>query len=242
MSRLLSVNNSNNNNNNNNNNNGNKDQLRKLGSILQKGKVGDQADNETRKGTALKIDSRPEVPPSEADELPLDLAVKENIDELEDSYETIAFMTKDDVLIQENLDDGGQFGSFPSQHFLDRKALLRSLPDEVDLLDTPWEEIERIYSTLNRLDEDKAVHAKYMKRFGIEENDLLTKLRLGKNLDDMCKAGRRGEKYDVPKGLERVFKRLYPYNVVGFDRSLLGVPLRNGKHSLKSDNEERARK
>lgn len=241
VSRLLLINNGDNNNNNN-NNNGNKDQLRKLGSILLKGKVGEQSDKDTRKGTALNIQSKQEAPPSTADELSLDLAVKENIDELEDSYETIAFMTKDDVLIQENLDAGGQFGAFPSKHFLDRKALIRSLPDEVDMLDTPWEEIERIYSTLNRLDEDKAVHAKYMKRFGIDEKDLMTRLRLGKNLDDMCKAGRRGEKYDVPKGLERVFKRLYPYNVVGFDRSILGVPLRNGRHSLKSNDEDKARK
>ncbi|KAF3993426.1 hypothetical protein FT663_00449 [Candidozyma haemuli var. vulneris] len=245
VSRFLSNSNNNgngNNNNNNNNNKGNKDQLRKLGSVLSKGKVGESTDKETRKGTALNISTKNLPPPSTIDESALDLAVKENIDELEDSYETVAFMTKDDVQIQENLDSGGQFGSFPSKHFLDRKALIRSLPDEVDMLDTPWEEIERIYSTLNRLDEDKAVHAKYMKRFGIDEKDLMTKLRLGRNLDDMCKAGRRGEKYDVPKGLERVFKRLYPYNVVGFDRSILGVPLRTGKHSLKSDDDENARK
>lgn len=207
----------------------NKDLLRKLGSILQKGKVGDGSEK-GRTVTELDLDTPTE--PLKSQELALDATVKNNIDELEDSYETLAFMTRDDVAIQENFDEGSQFGSFPSEHFLDRRALIRSLPDEIDILETPWEEIERIYLLLNKLDEDKAVHMKYMSRFGMDHKDLQAKLRLGSNLDDMCKAGRRGEKYEVPKGMERVFKRLYPYNVVGFDRSILGVPTRSGRHRI----------
>lgn len=198
-----------------------KKQLKNLGSVLLQGKVG-----EARQLTQLEFEL------SDRGDLSLDAAVKENIDDLEDCFEKVAFMTKDDIAIQENLDGGRQFGSFPSEHFFDRRELIRSLPDEVDMAQTPWDEIERVYLLLERLDRDTAVHTKYLKKFGIDDNDLITKLRMGHNLRNMCSAGRRGEKYEISKGLERVFKRLYPYNVVGFDRSLVGVPLRDGKHMM----------
>lgn len=194
--------------------------LKSLGSQLLQGKVG-----EGRRLTPVKV-----APPP--DHLSLDAAVKENIDDLEDSFEKVAFMTKDDIAIQENLDGGRQFGGFAPLHFFDRRELIRSLPDEVDMQSTPWTEIDRVYRLLERLDRDAAVHAKYLKKFGIHDHDLVTKFRLGNNLRDMCQAGRRGEKYEVPKGLERVFRKLYRYNVVGFDRSLVGVPLRSGKHAV----------
>lgn len=209
-----------------------KKQLKNLGSILLQGKVGDAQD---RKLTDLDLESQLPKQPSQ---LALDITVKENIDELEDCFEKVAFMTKDDIAIQENFDQGGQFGSFPSEHFFDRRELIRSLPDEVDLLETPWEEIERVYKLLEKLDVDRSVHAKYLKKFGIDDNDLITRLRMGNNLRDMCSSGRRGEKYEISKGLERVFKKLYQYNVVGFDRSLVGVPLRGGKNNLKKNASE----
>lgn len=198
-----------------------KKQLKNLGSVLLQGKVGDD-----RPLTQLELET------PDRDDLSLDAAVKENIDELEDCFEKVAFMTKDDIAIQENLDGGRQFGGFSSEHFFDRRELIRSLPDEVDVQNTPWDEIHRVYRLLERLDRDAAVHAKYLKKFGIDDNDLITKLRMGHNLRDMCSSGRRGEKYEIAKGLERVFKKLYRYNVVGFDRSLVGVPLRTGKHAM----------
>lgn len=209
-----------------------KNDLKRLGSFLQKGEVDSSSD--LRSTTDLDLSNT--QPKTEA-ELALDLAVKENIDDLEDSFETVAFMTKDDIAIQENLDQGHQFGKFPSEHFLDRKALIRSLPDEIDLLETPWEEIDRVYALLRRLDEDRSVHLKYVQKFGIDPNDLITRLRMGNNLDDMCRAGRRGERYEMPKGLERVFKKLYEYNVVGFDRSIIGVPMRGGRHGARGKND-----
>lgn len=207
----------------------NKKNLKKLGGLLHKGKVGEDNETASRPTTDLDLDSDNKQSPQPPHELALDLAVKENIDDLEDAFEKVAFMTKDDVAIQENFDQGNQFGSFASEHFLDRKALLRSLPDEIDIIDTPWEEIDRVYKLLKKLDEDKSVHLRYVRKFGIDPNDLITRLRMGNNLEDMCKAGRRGERYEMPKGLERVFKRLYQYNVVGFDRSIVGVPMRSGK-------------
>lgn len=207
-----------------------KNDLKRLGSFLQKGEV--ESSKDARATTDLDLGSNP----VKNAELALDLAVKENIDELEDSFETVAFMTKDDIAIQENFDQGHQFGKFPSDHFLDRKALIRSLPDEIDMLNTPWEEVDRVYLLLRRLDEDRSVHLKYVQKFGIDPNDLITRLRMGSNLDDMCRAGRRGERYEMPKGLERVFRKLYQYNVVGFDRSIVGVPVRSGRHGSKGNN------
>lgn len=211
----------------------NKNDLKKLGGLLHEGKVGDESAPSARKSTELDLD--PKSPPTPPAQLALDAAVNKNIDELEDTFETVAFMTKDDVAIQENFDQGNQFGSFASDHFLDRKALIRSLPDELDILNTPWEEIDRIYKLLKTLDEDRSVHLRYVRKFGIDPNDLITRLRMGNNLEDMCKAGRRGERYEMPKGLERVFRRLYQYNVVGFDRSIVGVPMRSSRHGKWAD-------
>lgn len=214
--------------------NDNKNELKKLGSFLHKGKVGKgNGGNLENPRTSADLDLDPA--PEQGRELALDLVVKENIDELEDNFETVAYMTKDDVAIQENFDQGNQFGSFPSEHFLDRSALIRSLPDEIDIFETPWEEIDRVYLLLRKLDEDRSLHQKYIQKFGIDPNDLITKLRMGSNLNDMCKAGRRGDRYEMPKGLERLFKRLYQYNVVGFDRSILGVPIRGGRHGDKGN-------
>lgn len=214
----------------------NKNDLKRLGGLLHNGKVGDDSVSTTRKSTDLELDTKPEPTPAIPAELALDIAVKKNINELEDNFETVAFMTKDDVAIQENFDQGNQFGSFSSEHFLDRKALIRSLPDEIDIVNTPWEEIDRIYNLLKKLDEDRSVHLRYVRRFGIDPNDLITRLRMGNNLEDMCRAGRRGERYEMPKGLERVFKRLYEYNVVGFDRSIVGVPLRSSNNGKGNQN------
>lgn len=204
----------------------NKEQLKNLATVLQQGKVSlGSTEWEPRA-------SKPLVG------LALDQSVKDHLPELEESYDTIAFMTREDVAIHENFKSRGLFNTFPSEHFFDRKSLLRTLPDEVDLLKTPQEEIDRVYKSLKSLDEDKSVQLKYMARFGINQDDIHTRLRLGNNVEEMCKAGRRGEKFEVSKGFDRIFKRLYPYNIVGFDRSIVGLPMRGGRHALSRGTEK----
>ena len=62
---------------------------------------------------------------------------------VQEAYETVAYMSVDDLEIQRNLDQGKQF-SFPSEHYLDRKKIIRSLPDEVDLFDLSGVNLEKI--------------------------------------------------------------------------------------------------
>lgn len=200
----------------------NKDQLKQLGNFLQKGKVA-AAD-----GKIVPVHAKPSAPDS-AEMSALDECVDRKLDELDDSFATVAYMDKNDIKIQENFDEGRQFGAYPLLHFFNRKAVIRSLPDEIDLLETPWEEVQRVYAELQKLDDDQAVHSKYMKKYGIGHNDLIMRFRIGRNLYDLCKTGRRGEKYELPKALDRVFKNLYQYDVIGFDRSIVGVPLRAAK-------------
>lgn len=202
-------------------------ELRRLGSILQQGKLGE---------TIREKPEQPRVPAH----LPLDVIVEEFREELCDSFDKIAYMSKDDVEIQSNFAKGRQFGSEPSLHFFDRKAAIRSLPDEVDVLSTPWEEIQRIYLVIQKLDDDKTTQKRVLERMGIREPDLMTKLKMGRNVEELCKAGRRGEKFRPGGSWDRVFRRLYAFNEVGFDRTLLGAPLRGGKHE--SGDHDRMRK
>lgn len=198
----------------------NRHPLQKLGHILQKGQVG----TEERKPTTLKLEADPE--PTE--KLALEATAEKYSEELFDAYDKIAYMTHDEILIQSNLDGGNHFGSYPS-HFLDRKLLIKSIPDEIDVFNTPLEEIGRVYDVLRQLDEDKNVHWKYLEAYEVDSRDLRTRVRLASNLPSMCKAGRRHSPYEQAKGIENVHRQIFHYNVEGFDRSFLGVPLRSRK-------------
>lgn len=200
-----------------------KNELKSLGAKLQKGSV--SAAPLPRPATPLET-TRPQ------NSLVLDRVVHENYNELMDNYWKLVFMTKEDIDIQVALDQGRQFGSYPSEHFLDRKKIIRELPDEIDILKTPQEEIDRVYSDVRKLDRDRAMHDKCMKYHGIDHNDFILKLRMGNNLEAYNKAERRTETFKHPSGLERIFQHLYAYNVEGFDRSTFGMPLLSGKHVL----------
>lgn len=228
-------------------NNGNKDEdkdlLKKLGSILQRGKVGSES---AGKGNHRKLKTRLEEKPKEMtqyqkESLALELVVREHLPELEKSYQKLAFMTRDDIRIQENLALGAQFGAAPSGHYLDRAAIIQTLPNEVDLLNTPWDEIQRIYGALEQLDQDKSLASKVLKKYRIDERDLKTRLKVGKNVDGVCRSGRRKENYEVPRLFDRMFNHLHPFNIVGFDRSISGAPLLSGKHSIRRDSKQRIR-
>lgn len=199
----------------------NKERLKRLGSILQKGKV---------------TPSDP-LPPTPTSTNALQDCVARHIDDINKSFDTVGYMSRDDITIQENLDGNAQFGTYPSQHFLNRKRVIRSLPDEIDLLETPGAEVDRIFNDISRLDADPALHAKQMKQYSIQYRDLITRYRIGRNLHDWCRAGRRGERFAPLRAMDRTFANLYEYNVVGFDRSILGVPLR--PHSMPSSPETR---
>lgn len=156
--------------------------------------------------------------------------------QVQEAYETVAYMSVDDLEIQRNLDQGKQF-SFPSEHYLDRKKIIRSLPDEVDLFDLSGINLEKIYKDLRRLDEDKSVQLKYYKKYLRNYDDLINNLIQEFNgINSKFKSLRREEITNLslaPSAFyykENLFNQ--PYNVIGFDRSISGLPLRTGKNRL----------
>ncbi|EGV63469.1 hypothetical protein CANTEDRAFT_123787 [Yamadazyma tenuis ATCC 10573] len=197
----------------------NKQALRNLGMSLQNGIKNKQAKNED-----IGIDD-------------MDEEHKDNYKILQNYYDSISHMTTEDLLIQQNLDEGKQFRSFPSEHYLDRKNLIKNLPDEIDIFNTSLSKIEKIYKDLGKLDKDKSVQLKYYKRYLRNYSDpILRILQEFNGISDKFKMLRRNEldKLFLNPNSSLFNDNLFhlPYNVVGFDRSLSGFPLRTGKHRL----------
>lgn len=203
--------------------NNNKIQLKNLGSILLKGKVGQQ-DSESKANKHVEV-----VPQPKNAQTYLQDFVDVHSEDLENSSFIIGYMSKDDIKLQECLDSGRQFGGSGSGLVLRRSTAIESLPEEIDVLKTPWEEIERVYGVLKELDNDQRIHFKYKKRLSIDTKSLLAVRN--KKLTDMCKFARRDQKRQLLP-VELAFESIFQYNVVGFDRSFGGVPLQTGKHAF----------
>ncbi|CAH6719162.1 hypothetical protein CLIB1444_02S02322 [[Candida] jaroonii] len=184
------------------------------------------------------------VPIQKSKDQTRDSKVEEKIDDNEDThkklkdyYDSIAYMTADDLMIQQNLDQGKQFNSFDSEHYLDRKTLTKNIPNEIDIFETPYPEIEKIYKDLNKLDTDKTVQLKYYKRYLDNYSDPVNLLLQEFNrIDEKFKLLRRDEIDNLNLNPNSYFyhENLFnlSYNVLGFDRSISGFPLRMGKHKL----------
>ncbi|KAK6456864.1 uncharacterized protein RJT20DRAFT_35021 [Scheffersomyces xylosifermentans] len=172
------------------------------------------------------------LPPSYASEQ------QHNLSRLNDLYDSVSHMSADDLHIQQNLDQGRQLFSFNSHHFLNRKELIRSLPDELDLFNPEQlKKIESIYDKLGKLDNDKTVQFKYFKRYLRRYDDPINVLIQQFNgISKKFKLLRRKEidNLSLAPGAYLYNENLFnlPYNVVGFDRSITGFPLRSGKHRL----------
>lgn len=192
--------------------------LKNLGLSLQKGNL------------------KQEEEPASTTEL-INLAVDPESDRIQQAYETIAYMTTDDITIQKGLDQGSQFNTFPSEHYLDRKQIIRNLPDEIDVFETPMAEIKHVYEQLARLDDDRLVQLKYFKRYLKNYDDpVIQLLQRFNKINDKFKLLRRREVDNLALAPNAFLYKEnlcnVPYNVLGFDRSITGLPLRSGKHQL----------
>lgn len=159
---------------------------------------------------------------------------KKTYKKLQSYYDSISHMPTEDLLIQQNFDEGKQFKSFPSEHYLDRKDLIRNLPDEIDIFKTPLSKIEKIYKDLGKLDEDRSVQLKYYKRYLRNYSDPIVRIIQEFNgINDKFKLLRRNEidKLYLSTNSSLFKDNLFglPYNVIGFDRSISGFPLRLGR-------------
>ena len=202
-----------------------KQMLKKLGIQLQKGQINHDEDQ----GHAREIEepSSRLKPVATIRQPPLH---HQNI--LSYYYDIISHMSEDDLIIQQNCDQGRQLFSVPSDHFLDRKSIIANLPDEINLQDSKqMEQVDEIYKKLSELDNDKLVHLKYYKRYLNDYDDPVQTLIQGFNgIDKKFKLLRRMEidSLSLAPGAYLYLENLFnlPYNVVGFDRLFLGLPLR----------------
>lgn len=155
-------------------------------------------------------------------------------EELEENYLKVIQMSEEDIRIQEHFSQGLQWGGHSPAHFFDRAAAYRSLPDTIDLLNTPRSEIERVYGVISDLDNDKSLFERAIK---VASNKVPTPGNRGrqeKNFFESCKNLRRGESPQPQLTRELISRVLFPYDVVGFDRSILGFPL-SGVKAISDD-------
>ncbi|CAN3370024.1 hypothetical protein DICA2_F29822 [Diutina catenulata] len=147
-------------------------------------------------------------------------------------YDTVSHMTCDDLAIQLHCDSDRQLFSSASGHYLDRKSMIRDLPDSLDLFNPDdMAKIDDVYAALEKLDEDDTVHAKYFQRYLTRYDDPVQLLIQKFNgIDKKFKLLRRKEidSLSLAPGAYLYHENLFgvPYNVVGFDRSISGLPLR----------------
>lgn len=208
--------------------------LSNLGASLQKGEIQENNDNNNDNGSNNNNNNNNNNSNDEGDKL---VGIKDNYKKLQDYYNSISYMSIEDLMIQQNLDEGKQFKSFPSEHYLDRKQLLKDIPDEIDIRNTPLSKIHKIYKNLDKLDEDKTVHLKYYKRYLNNYADpIIHLLQEFNGINEKFKLLRRNEldSLSLNPGSYLYKENLFnlPYNVVGFDKSISGFPLRTGKHRL----------
>ncbi|WPK23025.1 hypothetical protein PUMCH_000249 [Australozyma saopauloensis] len=195
-----------------------KKQLARLGEALQRGGILKQKPN-------LNPESDPKLDEEETE--PNSALARCSLkykSELGESYSAIVQMSREDIDLQANLTKGSQWGSVLPLHFKDRTAAYRSIPHSFDVLTTPWGEIKRIYKTFDELDHDNTFFHKAL----VQNKAPPSRNRVREQNDfyQRCKQLRRDEQ---PRSLltgEQITKALYPYNVMGFDRSAMGFPLR----------------
>lgn len=161
-------------------------------------------------------------------------------DKIQQLYETVAYMTLEDLLIQNNLDEDLPFNSFESEHYLDRKALIRNIPNEIDIFNTPMSEIKKIYEDLSKLDDDRSVQLKYFKRYLKNYDDpVIQLLQQFNKINDKFKLLRKREIDNLALAPNAFLYREnlcdLPYNVLGFDRSITGLPLRTSEKNKLAD-------
>ena len=160
--------------------------------------------------------------------------VDENIvhEQLENAFVTVALMTNKEFLEQIALDGRNfPFKHFKSDYLIDRQEILRQIPDMINIFNKQdMKKIEQIYQNLSKLDQDKSMHLQFLKQSFIDyKNDLLYLDQFLRGINLKFKQYRRGEVryfFVYPTVFEHVHdKILHQYNVVGFDRSLFGMPL-----------------
>ena len=194
--------------------------------IRQSGRLGESL----LKGEVLASDPQPQEPPEPLEPSPsaLQECAERHRADLEDNYATIVHMSEDDIRIQRNFARGLQWGGHTPRHFFDRAAAYRAVPAGADLLTTPWTELLRVYTTLELLDTDKELFERALKLANGRMTAGNDRARQEKKFFQSCRNLRRGVAPRAPSVADQILAVL-PYNVVGFDLTVLGFPLGGAK-------------
>ncbi|KAI5957692.1 hypothetical protein KGF57_002958 [Candida theae] len=153
-----------------------------------------------------------------------------------EEFESYSVMNKQQFLFQMGLDGDKPFMSFHNPHFVDSKRILRNLPDQIDVLNPEdMKRVNEVYDQLQQLDSNPALHEKFLKRYFYDyENDLMKLGQFMRGINSKFKMLRRNEseKFNPESVIHEYVndKMKHPYNVVGFDRSFIGMPLRKEPH------------
>ncbi|CAI5760060.1 unnamed protein product [Candida verbasci] len=201
--------------------------LKNLGLDLQKGDINHQRDH--REDEDKNTNNHNEL---DTEDLPSNNETINKLNHMYDEYESFASMSSKNLLFQIALDGDGPFMSFVSNHWLDRKKLLRNLPNKIDVFNQEdMAKVEHIYKELSKLDSDPNLHERYLKEyFNDYTNIMINATEAAKSLDSKFKSIRRKENLlsQMRKSLtDLIDEKITNYNVVGFDKSLMGMPLRN---------------
>lgn len=164
---------------------------------------------------------------------------------IQQTLEKVNAMSYRELRMQKFLDADRPFLSTKAEGALMRKNLIRDLPATIDLFDdtkadadsgvyptNTFEDVARIYSDLAQLDTDETVYNKYYDRYNILRGDTNDIMQGFNGIAEKFQLVRRGESFNLPLSPNhyRFEVNLFnmPYNVPGFDVSLLGMPLRFG--------------
>ncbi|KAI5956441.1 hypothetical protein KGF54_000916 [Candida jiufengensis] len=197
-----------------------KQMLKILGVSLQEGKIENNEDGKEEEQLTKQEDQDEEDSINQIPQL--------------SEYESISHMSNKEFLFQLALDGNRPFMSFENKNRIDSKKIIKKLPDQINLLnkdDLSMTKINDMYSNLSKLDSNKEMHEKYLKRYFYDyNNDLILLGQTIRGIQTKFKMLRRNEtdKFNPENAVYEYIndKMKYPYNVVGFDRSLIGVPLR----------------
>lgn len=206
-----------------------------LGLNLQKGnlkkKKGDEDTDDTEAKKALLLDTNQGTPQREETKLTaLDLEVTLDAS-ISEVNEKVSRMSLSDLQIAKNFNLGR--GMFAQDHgqSLDRRALIREIPDEIDLADkNQMIKLNDTYKKLTLLDTDRDVHNKYFRRYLGTDDEFTVMQQDLNNIGAKFKLLRRGQQ-QLDLSLDGVMFEPHvnnfnlPHNVVGVDCTLNGLPL-----------------
>ncbi|KAI5964311.1 uncharacterized protein KGF55_002253 [Candida pseudojiufengensis] len=209
-----------------------KQMLKILGVSLQEGKIENNEEKEEEEETNQKQqNTKSQTQEEEEDFL-------DSTPQLPD-YESISNMSNKEFLYQLALDGNRPFMSHENKNRIDSKKILKQIPDQINLQDTSdlsMTKINEIYENLKKLDSNKEMHEKYLKRYFYDyNNDLILLGQTIRGIQTKFKMLRRNEidKFNPENVIYEYIndKMKLPYNVVGFDRSLIGLPIRENLDS-----------